>query len=174
MTLILTKPRLQIAFLLNKGFFAVIISPPREQSLTTTDILKVLFSQLYKPSGNTLAFVGPRQHSDLSLVIVTSVINLEVSAGEHKRHEKILSSRIFINRSEWCVPISLCQQRQRTTEDITSSKNPPQLTPHKMRLLNIPFKSDTLYVSQKLHMRVFSSPAFRGGACRHAQLFHYS
>lgn len=68
MTLILTKPHLQIAFLLNKGFFAVIISLPRKENLTTTDVSKVLFSQLYKPLRNTLAFVGPRQHSDLRLV----------------------------------------------------------------------------------------------------------
>lgn len=74
-----------------------------EQSLASTDILEVLFSQLYKPSENTLAFVGPRQHSDQSLVTVPFIINLEVSA-EKKKHEKIFSSRLFINRSECCTP----------------------------------------------------------------------
>lgn len=54
-----------------------------------------------------MAFVGPRQHSDQSLVTVTSTINLEVSAGGGggKKHVEIFSSRVFINRSEWYAPI---------------------------------------------------------------------
>lgn len=75
-----------------------------EQSLASTDILKVLFSHLCKPSENTLAFVGSRHYSDQGLVTVTCIINLEVSAGK-KNHEKIFSSTIFINRSECYAPI---------------------------------------------------------------------
>lgn len=133
MTLILTKPYLQIAFLLNKGFFAVIISLPREENLTTTDVSKVLFSQLYKPLRNTLAFVGPRQHSDLRLVnshfhhkFVSFCWGEKKKYQKTKKHEKGFSSRTVISRSEWCAPILQCQQRQTLMiEDITSSKNPP-------------------------------------------------
>lgn len=60
-----------------------------------------------------------------------------------------------------------------TTEGITSSKEPP-FTPHKIRLLNISSKRDTTYMSQKLHIWVFSCQAFRGGVRRSAELFHCS